>query len=220
MIRNPKIQGLLIIAGLLMSGAIATSSSAAHVTYTCSKYECKATGSAFQGAEKFTTEAGTVECDSHFVVEEVGTLVGTGIQAASTEVTARPTYTNCVAFGFLGASVSMEGCDYVLTATEKIALGVYTHHVNIVCLAGVPIKIVAGTCEALVPAQTGLTRVKTTNIAEGKVTVQPEVANVTLNVTKDGIGCPFSGTGHKTGLYHGDVVVARTGGGSISVSGE
>jgi len=219
MIRSFKVLGLLVVAALAMSAAIASSASA-EVTFTCSSYECKATGSNTLGNEKFTTEAGTVECDSHFVVEEKGTEIGTGIQAASKEVTVTASYTGCVAFGFLGASVSMEGCDYLFTATEKVALNVYKHHVNVVCPAGKSIKIVAGTCEALVGAQTGLTTAKSTNLAGGTVTVQPEVANIALTVTKDGIGCPFSGTGAKTGSYHGDVVISRIGGGNISVSGE
>jgi len=220
MIRSFKILGLLVVAALAMSAAIASSASA-EVTFTCSSYECKATGSNTLGNEKFTTEAGTVECDSHFVVEEYGTLIGTGLQAASTTATVTPTYTNCVAFGFLGASVNMDSCDFVFHATEKIALNVYKHHVDVVCTnAGDAITITAGTCTLDVPAQTGLTTVKTTNLANGTVTVQPEVNNITINVTKDGIGCPFNGTGHKLGSYHGDVVVSRIGGGTVSVSGE
>jgi len=220
MIRCLKILGLLVVAALAMSTAIAASASA-EVTITCSSYHCKGTGSNTQGNEKFTTEAGSVECDSHFVIEEDGTLIGTGLQAASTTVTVTPTYTNCKAFGFLGATVTPHSCDYLFHATEKLALNVYTHHVDVVCrTAGDAITITASTCTIDIPAQTGLTKVKTTNLADGTVTVQPEIGSITINVTKDGIGCPFSGTGLKTGSYHGDVVVSRIGGGVISVSGE
>jgi len=218
MIRNLRVLGLAFVAVLAMSALAATAAQAAP-QFTCSAYECSATGSNTIGSETFTTEAGGVQCDSHFTVEEVGTTVGTGIQNAETKVTVTPTYTGCTAFGFLGATVNVEGCDYVFTATEKIAEGVYTHHVDVVCPTGQSIKITAGTCKAEVKAQTGLTRVKTTNLANGTVTVQPEVGGISLNVTQDGFGCPFSGTGAKTGSYHGHVVVAREGGGDISVSG-
>jgi len=49
--------------------------------------------------------------------------------------------------------------------------------------------------------------------------MQHNLSNITVKVTKDGFGCPFTGTGHKTGAYHGDAVLAHIGPGSISTSG-
>jgi hypothetical protein len=101
-----------------------------------------------------------------------------------------------------------------------VAENVYNNSVDIVCPAGKgPVTIKAANCHVDIPAQTGLKNVKTTNLAGGTVTVQPEVSNITINVTEDGFGCPFPGTGHYLSSYHGDVVLSRVGGGTISVSG-
>jgi len=69
--------------------------------------------------------------------------------------------------------------------------------------------------------QKGLTTVKSTNLANGGITLEPEVGGIAYTVTNDGFGCPFSGTGNKTGAIHaGDMVISRVFGGSIEVSGE
>jgi len=212
MIRNLKVLGLALGAVLAL-GALTASAAMAVPQFTASTYPAQVTGSNTKGSEVFTTEAGKVECDSHFL--------STSQAAASSTLTVAPKYSNCDAF-FLSATVDTEGCTYVFHATELVSAGVYKHHVDVVCPAGQSIKIVAGggQCNAEIKGQTGLTSVKTTNLAGGTVTVQPEVTKVAYTVTKDGFGCPFNGTGNKTdGTYTGDVVVSRVGGGSVSVSG-
>jgi hypothetical protein len=208
MIRNLKVLGLALVAVLAMSAMVASAASAS--SYTGSAYPTTGTGSNTSGKETFTTPGGTVQCDSHFE----GTLA-----AASSTLTVTPKYTNCVAFGFLNATVDFMGCDYLFHAGAAQGGGVYNNSVDIVCEAGEgPVTITAGTCKVDVPAQTGLTNVKTTN-SGSSVTVEPNVTGITMNVTTDGFGCPFPGTGHYTGSYHGDVLLSRSGGGSISVSG-
>jgi hypothetical protein len=214
MIRNLKVLGLAFVAMMAM-GAVMASAAMAVPQFTASSYPAQITGSNTKGSEVFTTEAGKVECDSHFISHSQA--------AASSTLTVTPTYTSCEAFGFLSATVTTEGCSYVFHATEKVSTGVYKHHVDVVCPAGKSIKISAagGLCKAEIKGQTGLTTVKTTNLEGGTVTVQPEVTKVAYTVTTDGFGCPFSGTGNKTdGAYTGDVVVSRVGGGTASVSGE
>jgi hypothetical protein len=208
MIRNSKVLGLGLIVALALSAVVASAASASQ--YTASAYPATATGSNSAGNETLTTPGGTVQCDSHFQ----GSLSG-----ASSTVAITPKYTNCVAFGFLNATVNMNGCYFILHATAHLGGGVYLAHLDIVCPPGTFIVIISGTCEVGIPAQTTLSSVKTTNLAGGTVTVQPNITNITMNVKKDGFGCPFSGTGHTTGSYHGDVVLSRVGGGSISVSG-
>jgi len=215
MIRNLKSLGLALVAVLAMSAVVASAAQAVP-QFTASSYPVTATGSNTKGNETFTTEAGTVQCDSHFLVENTGGN-HEGIPGATSTVTATASYSNCTAFGFLNATVNMEGCDYVFHATEQVAAGVYRHHVDVVCPAGQSIKITAATCKAEVKAQTGLTTVTTTNLETG-VTVQPNVG-VSITVTQDGFGCPFSGTGVKTGTYHGDLVVEGQGGNHVFVSG-
>jgi hypothetical protein len=225
MIRHKfKALGLALLAVVAVS-ALGASAAQAEPQYTCSTYGCTATGSNTKGSEVFTTEAGKVECDSHFLVEKLNGK-NEDIPAATSTVTVTPTYTGCEAFGFLSATVTTTGCDYVFTATEKVSATVYRHHVNVVCEAGKSIKISAagGLCQAEIKAQNELTTVDTTNISEGgvgKLTVEPTVNGVAYTVTNDGFGCPFNGTGNKTdGKYTGHVIISRVGGGSISVSGE
>jgi len=213
MIRNLKVLGLAIAAVMAMSAMMASAASAVP-QFTASAYPATVTGSNTKGSEVFTTEGGKVECDSHFVSHSLA--------AASSTLTVTPTYTNCEAFG-LNATVNTEGCTYVFHATEKVSTGVYNNHVDVVCPTGKSIKIVAGggLCRAEIKGQNGLTTVKTTNVAGGGVTVEPNVSSVAYTVTTDSFGCPFSGTGNKTdGKYTGHVVVTRVGGGSVSVSGE
>jgi hypothetical protein len=223
MIRNKfRVLGLAFIAVLAMSAISAT---AAHAVpkYTCSSYPCTGTGTSLENSEEFTTPGGTVTCHASYVVEKLNSSAG--IPQPEQSVTVTPTYTSCKAFGFLNATVTTNGCDYDFTATSKVSAGVYLNHVGITCPATKSITIVAGTCEVDVPeaGNTNLTTVKTTNLADGRVTVEPEIGpEITMNVTKDGFGCPFTGTGHFKGSYHGHVIIHNAAGGAstISVSGE
>jgi hypothetical protein len=216
MIRNLKVLGLAVVAVLALS-AVMASAAMAVPSFTASTYPAQITGSNTKGSEVFKTEGGNVECNSHFLSHAQN--------AASSTLTVTPKYTSCDAFGFLEATVNTESCSYVFHATEQVSGPhvVYKHHVDVECPVGQSIKVIAGTCRAEITTQTGLTSVKTTNITEGgvgKVTVQPEVKGITYHVTQDGFLCPFGGTGLKhDGEYTGDVVVARVGGGSVSVSG-
>jgi hypothetical protein len=208
MIRNLKSLGLALVAVLAMSAVVASAAQAVP-SFTASAYPATATGSNSKGSETFTLDHSTVQCDSHFVTNSLA--------AASSTLTVTPTYSNCEAFGF-SATVNPEGCTYVFHATEQVAAGVYNHHVDVVCPTGKSIKITAATCSAEVKAQTGKTTATTTNLGGGSVTVQPNVV-VSTTVTNDGFACPLTGTGTRNATYHGDVVVSRVGGGSISVSG-
>jgi hypothetical protein len=207
----PRIKLLGLLCALLALQAIAASAAHAVPSYTASAYPATGTGQASLGDKTFTTEAGTIQCDNHGQ---------SPLAAASSTITITPIYTNCKAFGFLNPTINMESCNYVSHATEKVSAGVYKHHVDISCAVGKSIKITAGTCKLELKPQNGLTTIQTTNLAGGTVTVQPNITGIAINVTQDGFGCPFSGTGAKTASYHGDSVTSRVGGGSISVSGE
>jgi len=208
MSRNLKVLGLIFIAVLAMSAAMAPVSQASQ--YTCSAYPCTVTGSNTKGSETFTTPGGTVQCDSHYQ----GTL-----SEASSSLKITPKYSNCSAFGFLNAEIHFIGCWIVSHITVSLGGGRYLHIYDIECEAGAVIIITAATCEVKIPAQAGLTSTETENLAGGTLTVKPNISGITMNVTKDGFGCPFSGTGHTKGSFHGDVTLSRIGGGSISASG-
>jgi hypothetical protein len=219
MIRLLKILGLTFVAVLAMTASVAPVAQAVPQT-TCSSYPCTATGSNTAGSETFTTPGGTVQCNSHFGWEKYRTASGESIPANATTFTETTSYSTCTAFGFLGADLHEEGCDYEIHHTQRLAPGRYKQHVMWVCSVPSGARITAGTCEVRIPPQGPLSTVETTNLANGTVTVVRNLTSVTLNVVKDGFGCPFSGTGHQTGSFHGHVVMSRVGGGSISVSGE
>jgi hypothetical protein len=205
MIRKLKLFGA-VLGAVIATGALTASAAIAIPQFTASSYPAQttATGIAF-----LNTEAGWTECDVH--------VLGHSISASSSTHTLTKTYSNCVAFGFLNATVNTEGCAYVLHATEQVSGGVYNHHVDVVCPAGKSIKIEASTCKAEVKAQNNRTTVTTTN-SGGSVTVQPNV-KLDMVVTQDGFGCPFGGTGTKSVTEQGHVLSSRVGGGTISVSG-
>lgn len=213
---NLKSIGLALIAVLAMS-ALAASAAQAVPEFTASAYPATATGSNMAGNETLTTPGGTVQCSSHYLVEEYG---GGEFTGPTPTLTIKPSYMECNAFGFLGATINTNGCTFVYHATERVSPGTYRHHIDIVCPSGQKLTITAGTCELDVPPQTGLTTATTMNLVSGQETVQPNITGITMNVTKDGFGCPFAGTGHIQTSYHGDIVVSRVGGGAISVSGE
>jgi hypothetical protein len=218
MILNLKTFGLLLAAVATMSAVVSSASQASQ--YTCSSYRCLATGSNSPGNETLTTPGGTVQCKSHYLVEEEGTTNGAGIQSpGASTVTVTPTYTGCSSFGFLNASISMNGCDYVFHAKARLATGQYNNEVTIACPAGKSITITSGTCVADVSAQGPLKSIETENLASGKLTVRPNITGITMNVTTDGFGCPFPSAGHFNASFHGDVTFEKIGGGSISVSG-
>lgn len=204
--------GLGLAAVVALSACVASAAQAVP-TFEASAYPGTWTGSNTSLGEVIGTDGGNVECDSHFV--------SNATSGPTSTLTVTPTYTGCMAFGFASATVSTEGCTYLLHATEKVSTGVYKHHLDIVCPTGHSIKIAAGTCKAEIKAQTGLTTVKTTNLAAGTVTMQMEIQGLAYTVTQDGFLCAFSGTGNTTnGTYRNDVDFARVGGGTVRVSGE
>jgi hypothetical protein len=213
MTRNLKALGLALVAMLAMSAVVASAASAQSVptqkfTAMDNTYPESFHGVNAAGQETFTTEAGTVECAS--------TFSGTA-NAASQHIVATPVYTGCKAFGFLNATVAMEGCNYTFQLTTTLTNPHrYQAHVNVVCPAGKSIKITAGTCVVTIGGQTGLTTVDLENRADTKaVLVRPTVGGINYTVVTDGFGCPFTGTGAKTGATytsHSATPVSSTGG--------
>jgi len=209
---NLKSLGLTIAAVMAMSAVMASTASATP-QFTASAYPATVTGSNTKGSEVLTTEGGKVECDSHFVSHSLA--------AASSTLTVTPTYTECTAFG-LGATVNTEGCAYILHATAKDFVTTHTHHFDVTCPTGKSIKIIAGggLCRMEIKGQTGLTGVDT-HLSFRSIRTVFTLAGVFYTVTTDSFGCPFNGTGNKSGgEYTGEVTVSRVGGGSVEVSGE
>jgi hypothetical protein len=191
MTRKLKTLGVALVAVFALTAVMASAASAAN--YTASSYGEKGTtgtGISVKGNDVFTTEGGTVKCASHFE----GTLT-----EASETLTVTPKYTECEAFGFLSATVNMNGCAYVFQAPSGSG-DAYSAAVKVECPAEKVITITASTCEATVGAQSpsGSTAI-TNNTAAGDVSVKANVTGINYTVTKDGFLCPFNGTGAKTG---------------------
>lgn len=182
---------------LLMSMTAIASSAFAEATpdrFTSQTYPVTVHGSEPHGNTTIITEAGTWTCD-HTVHGE--------LSQASQTLTLKPTFTNCTWNGFPG-SVAVEGCDYLYHVTTRVAADKYRAHMDIVCPEGKSIKVTAATCKFEIPGQTGLTTVDfddmtTSPQSLNDLTITDTAAGTTYKVTQDGFGCPFSGTGHKTG---------------------
>ena len=158
--------------------------------FTASTYPTTATGESALGNDTLTTEAGKVECKAHY---------SSTLAAKSSTLTVTPTYSECKAFGFLSASVEMKGCDYILNSATVPSSDISTSKLDISCPTEV-ITIKAATCTMLIGPQKGLSKVTTTNnTAAGDLSVQAAVTGIEYFVSQDGFGCPFGGTGRKTG---------------------
>jgi hypothetical protein len=198
-----KTLGGCLLAALALTAVLVSTASAAN--YTASSYPTTGVGESSLGNDVFTTEAGKVECKTHLTIHigvQTPTVQGTFI------------YTSCRAFGFLNATVT--GCNYNFTEPTGSADS-YSAKVDVTSTC----TIVAATCEAKVEPQGPLSSVAITNeTAAGDMKVKANVTGIAYQVTKDGIGCPFSSTGKKTGATYTQtnaITVDSTNGATIDV---
>ncbi len=195
--------------GAILALSLAIASMAGAAEFTASSYPAsyEATGSSAYGY--VTTEAGSEECAA-------ATASATLSEKSSTLTIVEGAVSECRAFGFLSATVSSNGCSSLVHVKEQIGTDTYSATVDLLCPTGQAITTVASTCEKQVPPQTGNATVKLTNDTEkGSIKVDLISASYSYTVTKDGFGCPFNGTGEKTG---GSVTQNEPG--VISVSGK
>lgn len=202
-----------IFAALLVSFAFLAieSSAASAANYTAASYPTTGTGQSPRGNGTVTTEAGTIECETHFEAT---------LTAASSQLTTKVKVTGCRAFGFLEATVNMGSCDYVFNAPVGSGDS-YSATTNVTCTSSQLITVTAGTCELTIGPQGPLSKVDLTNdTAAEDVRVQLTVAGIAYTVTKDGFLCPFNGTGAKTGAtstYASSVTFDSTNGARIDI---
>lgn len=186
--RNLKILGLALVAVFALSAMAASMASADDLT--AEKYPVTLTGDQDGQTDVFTTTAGTVTCKK---ASYHGTISG-----PSTEVSATPTYSECLALGFTG-TIDMNECTYKFKIGGS---GSTTSTVDIVCPAGKEITvtaIAAGTTKCIihVPPQTGLTHVNWTNVAgpPKEITGDIEITNLKYSHTGTAPPSPAVGTG-------------------------
>src|SRR6059036_2059114 len=106
MIRNIKLLALTALAALAVT-AVAASAAQATTTFTAGSTSGTITGTQTT-KQVFTTNAGKVECTT---AHQEGKFTA----ASFTTLTVTPTYSGCTAFGFIGATVTMNGCTYTYT---------------------------------------------------------------------------------------------------------
>jgi hypothetical protein len=208
MTRVFKGPGLVLLAVFLFA---VSASPASALKFTASTYPTVGTAESALGNDAFTTEAGKIECKSHFEGS---------IAAAQSTLTVKATYTKCQAFGFISATVSMNSCVFEFTSPTETAADTFSGAAHVRC-SGEPALLVAGTCKATVGEQSpGGSVSGTDNTATGDASVQANVNEINYTVTQDGIGCPFEGTGPKTGATYVQaqpVTVQATNGATIDV---
>jgi hypothetical protein len=200
MIRKFKVLGLALVAVLALA-AVAASTASAAGKYTAEVENTTGTGESALGNDTFTTEAGNVECKSHFE----GTVPG----FSASNLTVKAKYTECKAFGFATANVNMGSCDYLFTTPTKVTTAgeppvTHSHQwtipVHVKCGA-TPISITAGNCEITVGEQSPgghVIATVTTNAVPVDVDVQATITGIKYTIVKDGFLCPFDTT--KTGV--------------------
>jgi hypothetical protein len=156
------------------------------------------------GSHVFTVDGGTITCaDASFTG---------GFEEATETIVVDPVFSKCTALGFAEATAKAEGCQFQFYAGEELEEeGDYKGTADLLCPAGKAMVFVAGTCEVQIGAQTGLSTLQYDENPAAEppdITVEANLSKIKYNKTKDGIGCPLSGTGAKEdGTYVGNALV-------------
>jgi hypothetical protein len=203
MLRNVKVLGLFLVAGLAMSAMAASSASAqVHKGWLTSDGPVKLTGT--ENPATLTAFGNQkLECHVHYDIGNVGETPHGFIEPPATEFTVKPTYSNCTAS--IGATkapatVTTNKCDFVIKIGETIELGKWGTTAKVVCEnpATESIEVHAYSssahtttiCTMKFPAQEGPTGGFVTNVEEeGQWTITLGGTLNNITATKTGILC-------------------------------
>jgi hypothetical protein len=229
MIRNLKALGLALVAVFAMSAVVASAASAAIPSLTAASGPVTLSGSDTAGTKSTLTAFGLkTECTGSYTAHKYNVTPREFIPSGATTITVTPVYTNCV--GVIGgtstpATVTMNGCDYVLHVGNTVA-GVekYGGTTDVVCPESQQIEVHVYTnsthattiCTVKVPGQTGLVGGTVQNNA-GNLKLGGPITGI--RSTKTGILC--GGTAETTigeEDISAEVSGAKEGGGANSVS--
>jgi hypothetical protein len=213
MTRSIKTLGLALVAVLAMGALVASAAQAAPTLEIEGGGEAELMGTQV-GTQVFSVDGSSVECEvANF--EPVGQTT-----SGATWGRLHPVYSECTAFGFVGATVTTTGCDYEAmatgTATEIGGMKNYASgEIKVVCETGKTITISGGGCKATVGSQTISSGIEFTNTAHETapkmdVDIITHEAPVATTKTEDGIFCPFNGTGATTGKITGTTTIDAT----------
>jgi len=199
-----RMHRLTVLAlALALAGAFASTASAKEFHSEASSTVLTGTQ---LGTDVFTTTAGTIECEN---VSYLGSMTGT----TNSTISVKPSYSECTAFGFAGATVSTNGCEYVLFAETLISFT----NLNIECPEGKSIVVVAklfGTtkCTVTIGTQTALFSTINKNAGSGTTRELRIGLNIssTLIYTEDGgtgFGACSSSTKQSNGSLSGELML-------------
>jgi hypothetical protein len=204
---NRKLKALgLVIAAVMALAAFSGSASAAE--FHSEVAHTQISGNQI-GSDVFTTNAGTVKCSE---TTYSGTQT-TGV--TSSEVTVTPKYSGCTAFGFIGATIDVNGCDYRFTPNPK-------PYLHIIC-GEKPIEVTTPTCVVTVNSQTVQEGVTYTNEGAGTsrdVRVKVNLTGLTYDQHNKAFPNCTGGAGHfSNGTYTGEGTVkgANTAGTQVGI---
>lgn len=201
MIRKFKALGLALVAVFAMSAIVASAAQAEDGTLTTFPTTIVAGTGEQIGEHVFTLTDHKI--GEGFAGTKCKKAVFTGNETnedGDTTLNVHPVYTECTAFG-LNATVTTTGCDYTLHTTTTTGLGGWHVDTTVICSGTNVIKIVTATCEVTVGSQSLPHTSEVTNAGDGSpetdmdLHLHTNITGITYKVTKDGIGCPLSGTG-------------------------
>lgn len=211
---------IALVAVLAMSAVMASAASALQYKSTSSPvmlHGVQPAGEANQHV--FTVDKQAVKCN----VAEFNKASQTTPANEITGIVA--TYSNCVAFGFVGATVNMGNCTYTFKAPTEVASMEFKSNVALACGATpavVKSSIFGSECEVTV-GQAGNENLSESTTHEITITqdyfwTTHITENITYTVVKDNGVCPLAGTGtRKTGSYNGNTEVEGTEGIGLSI---
>jgi hypothetical protein len=210
---------LALVAALALSGLATSVAQAASVFDIEGAASATFTGEQTLGKHVLTVDGSNVECES-VVFQSVGAVFD-----EAGEATMHPTYSSCKAlFGFVEGTFTSTGCNYRLVPwglTSEIHFGATF---SLTCETGKKLIITAGTCEATISAQSfgvGDSYSNETGASPMDLRLKLNSVTVVVSKTKDGVLCPFSGTGMTNGSYSGNTTIrAYNGGTQVGLTGK
>jgi hypothetical protein len=172
-------------------------------TFEAEEYAATLAGEQEASAKQtFTIYGSSASCNK-------ATASGT-LSSASQTLTLSPSYSECTAFGFTGATVAPNGCTYATQLGEAIAAGKYSGTFAISCSEGKAIEIHGGLCTAKVGAQSGLAKIEIEDVVKsGKdaISLIANVSSLKYTVTEASYLCPLELGTYSNGKFAGTTTV-------------
>jgi hypothetical protein len=158
------------------------------------------------GEDVFTFNAGTVKCKS-------ATYSGTRSTSTTTTIRLAPSYSECTAFGFVGATVHMNKCEY--DYVTKYILDQSVSWIDIVCPESKVIEVTAFNCALTIGPQKERTTFTPTVIGSTPSRLLKLALKITgiayVQHSKSFPGCSSNETKPRTeGSYQAEVTVSGT----------